>query len=259
MHPSLHFQTYVTVIDKDIPRANSRLELSIPADTCSRGTVERVELLLRKYRLPHLLESGLVQGQWHLFWLGNGLWEVRVESWTRLAGETAVLNVRSFYSCFGLECGSLFWSWSSRCFGFGLGQYIAWSWHFVLLWAVCAGELGRHWRMLKGCAMVVKMSWSHQTPLAGFARVVDVVLCKSPWFAIYRTLPASNHWLPTDVATARWFNKAMLAAAQLGAKVSLAGSSASTAGQLRLWKLICLKFSDGSKRFGRQQKLIIGS
>ncbi len=48
-HPPLHFQT--PVIDEDITRANSRLELSIPADTCSRGTVERVELLVRKYCL----------------------------------------------------------------------------------------------------------------------------------------------------------------------------------------------------------------
>ena len=54
MHPSLHFQA--PIIDKDIPRANSRLELSIPADTCSRGTVEGVELLLRKYGFCTLVE-----------------------------------------------------------------------------------------------------------------------------------------------------------------------------------------------------------
>lgn len=54
MHPSLHFQA--PIIDKDIPRANSWLELSIPADTCSRGTVEGVELLLRKCRFCTLVE-----------------------------------------------------------------------------------------------------------------------------------------------------------------------------------------------------------
>lgn len=54
MHPSLHFQA--PIIDKDIPRANSRMELSIPADTCSRGTVEGVELLLRKYGFCTLVE-----------------------------------------------------------------------------------------------------------------------------------------------------------------------------------------------------------